>query len=117
MELRKYTATGKLGVYAQRRYNRLQIVHILSGETLDKPSPTSIHVGSNKHIVDDVGKYINHSFEPNVVIIGKNIVAIRDIFPGEEITFNYNHSEINMAAPFYDNDVLVCGRKVPDHLL
>jgi len=36
-------------------------------------------------------------------------VAIRDIDADEELVFNYNDNEINMAAPFVVGGVLVCG--------
>lgn len=39
-------------------------------------------------------KYINHSDDPNVVLYDTlEICAIRDIFPGDEITHNYASGE------------------------
>jgi uncharacterized protein len=38
-----------------------------------------------------VGWYINHSCEPNCVILGRTrVVALRRIEPGEEVTFDYS---------------------------
>ena len=34
-------------------------------------------------------KYLNHSTTPNVEVYGIDIYAIRDIEPGEELTFDY----------------------------
>jgi hypothetical protein len=34
-----------------------------------------------------------------------------DIEIDDELFFNYNDTEINMANPFYVNDILVCGIK------
>jgi hypothetical protein len=34
-----------------------------------------------------------------------------DLNDGDEISFNYNDSEINMANTFQAGDVLVCGKQ------
>lgn len=39
-------------------------------------------------------KYINHSDDPNVVLYDTlEVCALRDIYPGEEITFNYGGAD------------------------
>lgn len=39
-------------------------------------------------------KYINHSDDPNVVLYDTlEVCALRDIYPGEEITFDYGSGE------------------------
>lgn len=39
-------------------------------------------------------KYINHSDDPNVVLYDTlEVCALRDIYPGEEITFDYASGE------------------------
>jgi hypothetical protein len=35
-----------------------------------------------------------------------------DIQAGDELVFNYNDSEINMAAPFMVDGIPVCGKGV-----
>ena len=82
----------------------------VNGELLDSPTRESIHVGKNKHIIDKFGIFMNHSFNPNTEIQGYNIVAIKDINPGDEITFDYNVSEVNMASPFKVNGIDVRGK-------
>ena len=52
---------------------------------------------------------MNHSFTPSTRIDGHNVVALRDIKVNDEITFNYNDSELKMANPFYVNNILVDG--------
>lgn len=46
--------------------------------------------------LDEDEKYINHSCEPNSGFINNNgeLIAIRDIDPDEEITFDYSSNEI-----------------------
>ena len=63
------------------------------------------------HVTDKYGSYINHSFDPNTKIVGNKVVAIKNIFKNDEITFNYNESEIDMSEPFMSDGIYVCGKK------
>lgn len=46
--------------------------------------------GENTYNVDlDDARFINHSDDPNTLIIGGNLIAIKDIGCGEEITMDY----------------------------
>lgn len=113
MEVKKCKRlNGELGLFATKNYNKDVVVFELSGEILDKPTKYSIHISNNKHIVDKLGVYINHSFEPSVKIVSDKVIALKNIVSGDEITFNYNASEINMAAPFTADGVNVCGKTV-----
>lgn len=89
-----------------------ETVFVLTGEIFDHPTRESIHIGENKHIYDDHGIFINHSFTPSVCISGVNVVALEDMTNGTEITFNYNDSELAMANPFYVGDAYVNGSSV-----
>lgn len=92
---------------------RGEIVHTLSGRVSSIRTKYTIEIGENQHILDDFGQYINHSStDPTVYIDGHSVVALRDIMPGEEICFDYNHSETEMAAPFIDRETgeSVCGK-------
>lgn len=110
MEIKNCERLGEgKGLFATIFYPSGSIVHTLDGICLNKPTQLSIHIGNNLHIEDKWGIFINHSFDPTVYISGKNIVAKKDINAGDEITFDYNSSEICMAAPFYDGDKYVCG--------
>ena len=90
-----------------------EIVYVLSGPILKIPTRTSIEIGFNQHIEDINGQYINHSFDPNIKIDGKNVIAIKNISKNDEITFNYNENETKMACPFKDNSTgyIVSGKK------
>ena len=44
--------------------------------------------------------YTNHSCNPNVVIRGRSYIALRNIQPGDDITFDYETTELEMAEPF-----------------
>jgi len=101
------------GLYATKNYTKDSIIHRLEGVLCLKPTKESIHIGNGLHVIDKFyGKYINHSFEQNTKIELNKIIAIRDINKGEELTFNYNDSELEMACPFEYDDIKVCGKKV-----
>jgi hypothetical protein len=111
MEIGTSKINNEKGLFATQKYFKGQIVHILSGEISNEPTRETIHIGNNVHIYDKYGIYINHSFTPNIYVNGRILTALCEIMPGEEIVFNYNDSEINMASPFVVDNVLVSGRK------
>lgn len=112
MEIRDSSNVNGKGLFATEDYTEDEVVFVLAGEIFDHPTRESIHIGNNKHIYDHLGIYINHSFEPTIYIEGLNVVAKRDIKKGDELMFNYNESEINMASPFLVGDVEVKGNSV-----
>ena len=77
----------------------------------DKPYTYLFGLEDGKHVVDGYGMamYINHSCDPNCEteqVKGRIwIVAIRDIQPGEEITYDYNLYDGDGDAPCF------CGSK------
>ena len=97
-------------LFTNKPINKGEIVLVLSGEIFDKPSKYSIEIAKNKHIIDDWGSYLNHSFQPNTKIDGKNVVALRNINKDEELHFNYNDNETSMACPFETDEGLVSGK-------
>ena len=109
VEIRDSKSVVGKGLFALQKFDVGQVVFTLSGTILDKPIRESIHVGNGVHILDERGAYINHSFDPTTIIDNVNVVALKIIDKDDEITFNYNESEINMASPFYVNGVSVCG--------
>ena len=99
------------GAFATQKFKTGETVRELSGRLYNNPTRTSIHIGNNMHVEDDLGRYINHSFEPNVKVEINKLIAIKDINIHDEITFNYNETEVNMAYPFEDDGIQVCGKK------
>jgi len=85
------------------------VVYSLSPALVNKEKTrTSIQVGENRHVEDQMGMYINHSCHPSCVIDGMNVVAIKNIKVGEEITFDYA-CEGELASPFTCN---CCGNYI-----
>jgi len=109
MEVRD-SAFGK-GLFATKKYTQDEILFFLEGPISSFPTRETIHIGRNRHICDDYGIYINHSFTPTIFINHIAVVALRNIEIGEELVFNYNENEINMASPFYVENILVSGKE------
>jgi hypothetical protein len=67
----------------------------------------TVQIGRDRHT--EVGKLsaLNHSCDPNVILDTENLqmVARRDIEPGEELSFFYPSTEWEMDAPF----ICLCG--------
>ena len=104
----------QMGLSTTQAFSKGQIVHVLEGDVLNYPTRTSIEIVAGLlHIEDKMGRYINHCFDPTCFIDGRNVVALRDLAPGDEITFDYNHNESNMACPFHDADT---GRHVRGYI-
>ena len=84
----------------------------IEGEKTHRPSRYSIQIGENLHL--DLGKehsleeilnryfwrFMNHSCDPNTLIHSQEAIALRAIEPWEDVTFNYNTTEYDLAEPF-----------------
>ncbi|WP_045835396.1 SET domain-containing protein [Hyphomicrobium sp. 99] len=87
---------------------------LISGEELNEMPQTvrrySLQVEENQYLVSlsdcEPPDYVNHSCEPNSGLSGQiTLVAMRDIQPGEEITYDYAMSD---GSP-YDEFACSCG--------
>jgi hypothetical protein len=66
----------------------------------------------------DIARYVNHSFNSNCIATPyKFEVAVRDIYPGEELTDDYGY--FNLDKPFYCFPEPGCSRTkvMPDDIL
>lgn len=84
----------------------------LDGRVSDTPTRYSVQIGPAEHLDPfDLLQpeerlrwrpwmFLNHHCEPNAVIEGRSLRALRDILPGEGVTFDYNTTEWEMAEPF-----------------
>lgn len=110
MEIKQSSIVDGKGLFVTTAHQKGDIIYVLVGSIDNKPTRESIYIGNGEHIYDEYGIFMNHSFSPNTKIIGRNIVALENINPGDEITFDYNSNEINMAAPFELNGIKVSGK-------
>ncbi len=91
--------------FAQRFYSPGDIViEFSASQILSKPSYLTVQVDVDKHIMlyPEHLQYINHSCDPNVFFDthAMQIVALKHIAEGDEMTFFYPSTEWDMAQPF-----------------
>jgi len=94
---------GENCLITRKKIKKDSIIHILSGKYSEKRTKYSIQVGPI-NIIDDLFKYANHSFTPNVEVKGIIVKAIKDIKAGDQITFNYHTTEDEITCPFTDKE-------------
>jgi SET domain len=91
-----------------------EVVFVLEGEIIEHPSKYSVQIGERRHLeplspdpsdVNSLIHFFNHSCDPSTRIDFEDLTvrALRDLEPGEEVTFNYNTTEYEMANPFNCN--------------
>lgn len=103
-EARSVIATEAIG-------KGMEILRI-KGTLVRVPSRYSVQVDDHLHIeppADEIRedardehpwRFLNHACNPNAGLDGLRLVALRGIARGEQITFDYNTSEYEMATPF-----------------
>lgn len=114
MEIKNIGNSSEKGVFTTKKYTKGERVHTLIGKIYDKPTRETIRIGYGRHIYDNYGIFINHSFNPNIDIYYNDIFALHDINIDDELVFNYNKNEGTMANPFYVNGIIVCGNSELD---
>ncbi|MEM7163810.1 MAG: SET domain-containing protein-lysine N-methyltransferase [Planctomycetota bacterium] len=115
-----HSATSPLAVVRVDAHYRVLAAHAhlagslllrLDGNVVAEPSRFSVQVGINRHIATPEGdletaldqqmwRFLNHSCAPNAVFRGLDLLAIHDIAPWEQVTFDYNTTELELATPF-----------------
>jgi hypothetical protein len=90
------------------------VVYQMSGRFIETPTRTSIQVGPNLHIEDTLGRYVNHSCDPTVKVVGTQLVSVKTICAGDSVTFNYNETEERVSNPFQCNccGKIIIGKKI-----
>ncbi len=109
---------GVLVEHDQRRLIALEAIakgapiFRLAGRRTTIPTRYSIQVGLGEHLDPDdmeypmqrvrsrYWMYLNHHCEPSAQVRDFTVTALRDIAPGEGVTFDYNTTESSMASPF-----------------
>ncbi|MFH1072932.1 MAG: SET domain-containing protein-lysine N-methyltransferase [Nanoarchaeota archaeon] len=98
VQILKTDKTGR-GIFAKKDFKREEYIftfkgNIINNRTYARKLKCTLQIGRNKWLEPDnssVGRYINHSCNPNAGIKGlKRIVAIRNIKKGEQITIDYS---------------------------
>jgi hypothetical protein len=100
----------RTGVYATEPLPAGESVLALRGVAVEAPYRFSLQIAADLHlaplseVADDYSAwcFVNHSCRPNCrADFGlMALIALRDIGPGEELSFNYCSCEYDMASPF-----------------
>jgi len=111
--IQKSDIRGK-GLFAISKIAKHEIIFIPKGTVTTTERYSKSHSKTGQHMLaigprtwlktnkNDPLWHLNHSCEPNAYVCGfKIIVAIKDIFPGEEITIDYSFTE---EDPFWELD-------------
>ncbi len=105
LAVRLNPANGQRQLHALTSFPEGEVISEFGArETLDLPSYLTVQVGTHTHILlapEDL-QYCNHSCAPNVFFdtTAMQVVALRHIMSGEELTFFYPSTEWMMAQPF-----------------
>lgn len=93
LSVKEVADRGK-GVFAGRTYHKGGFILLVAGPIGAKFTHYTVPIASNLCIdpvpFNNLGMYLNHSCEPNAGIVRRTeVVAMRDILPGEEIAIDY----------------------------
>lgn len=102
---------GQFSLVATGAIVRGERIFHIEGERTLKPTRYSVQIDDKVHI--DLGqqplelildryywRFMNHHCEPSALLRGQEVYAERSIAAWEEITFNYNTTEYEMAEAF-----------------
>jgi hypothetical protein len=97
---------------AVRPVRRGERLFVIEGRETPVPTRYSVQVGWERHLDQDDARdahdrvarrywrYMNHGCDPTTRILDRQVFARRDIEAGEDVTFDYNTTEWEMAEPF-----------------
>lgn len=87
------------------------VVTLIVGPIVPQPARFTVQVGVAAHVtapLTPAGEpdpthawpFLNHSCGANAVLRGRTLIALRPIAVGEEVTFDYDTTEWELAEPF-----------------
>lgn len=104
-EIRQKISNHQNALFALRSFRTREVISDFSAGTIAaEPTYLTVQVGVRKHITlqPEFLQYINHSCNPNVFFntTTMELVALKDLLPGEELTFFYPSTEWRMTQSF-----------------
>lgn len=102
---------GQRAVVAERTFSSGEAILPLRGVVVPQPNRYTIQLGAAEHLDGSEPdperaaaafpwRFLNHRCDPNAAVRGRELVALRPIAPGDEVTFDYSTTEFDMAEPF-----------------
>lgn len=87
------------------------VILLIVGRTVPRPSRHTVQVGAFEHVApfadatgnvarDHAWPFLNHGCQPNAALRGRTLVALEPIAAGDEVTFDYDTTEWDIADPF-----------------
>jgi hypothetical protein len=103
--VRQNLVNNQKAFFAQQSYQPGDIItNFSAGQVLSEPTYLTVQVDIDRHIMlqPEHLQYINHSCDPNVFFdtYTMQVIALRPIKEGNEMTFFYPSTEWDMAQPF-----------------
>lgn len=104
-EVRRNTSNDQNALFILKAVKAGGLIAGFSAGTISaEPTYLTVQVGVEKHITlqPEFLQYINHSCDPNVFFntTTMELVALKDLNPGEELTFFYPSTEWKMTQSF-----------------
>lgn len=104
-EVRRQISNQQNALFALRAYRPGEVIANFSAGTISaEPTYLTVQVGTRKHITlqPEFLQYINHSCDPNVFFdtSSMELVALKAVEEGEEMTFFYPSTEWKMTQTF-----------------
>lgn len=104
-EVRKKPENGQNMLVSLKAFSPGDVFHKFSaGAILHTPTYLTVQTGTGEHITlqPEILQYINHSCKPNVFFdtTAMQIMVLRPLEPGDEITFFYPSTEWDMQQTF-----------------
>lgn len=105
-------ANGTFRLVSTKRIVSGTTLFKIEGERTLRPTRYSVQIGDGLHVDLDCAhdeaevfdrffwRFMNHSCNPNARFCSEEVIAARDIEPFEDVTFDYNTTEYEMAEPF-----------------
>lgn len=104
-EVQMNPATNQKSLHVTRAFKAGELISDFSaGSILSYPTYLTVQVGDDKHITlqPEFLQYINHSCDPSAFFdtTTMQLVCLKDLEPGDEVTFFYPSTEWEMSQPF-----------------
>ena len=105
-------ADGEYRLVANRTVAEGELLFNIVGELSATPNRYTVQIDRDTHvdvpeeydieaILDQFyWRFMNHSCDPTVFIRGRSVITLKPVIFGQDITFNYNTTEFDMAEPF-----------------